>query len=165
LPADQDPKATSFHLLQQRLVYLMLNSVNDVFDEVTVILTQNKSISYLADIKQKTLQAVSKQLKGFNDAILKLAAEKQERKCYILLFLSCTNYTPRCRRRLQNIDFNRKSDIAELCTESATGVKTNVCPSLHGITVLPQFPILHFYIIPLCCVDIPARDRQRDRWT
>jgi hypothetical protein len=59
-------------------VYITLSSVDDVFDEVVMILTKRESVSYLADIKRKTLQAISKPLKRFDEATLRLSVEKQE---------------------------------------------------------------------------------------
>jgi len=59
-------------------VYTMLQSIDDVFDEVTSALTESDNITYLANIKRKTLKSVCKELKRFDEATLKLAVEKEE---------------------------------------------------------------------------------------
>ena len=56
----------------------MLQSMADVFDQVTTQMTNSDNITYFATIKSKTLKAVCKELKRFDEATKKLAAERQE---------------------------------------------------------------------------------------
>lgn len=102
-------------------IYMMLSSVDDVFDEVTVVLTKNESLSYLADIKRKTLQAVAKQLKRFQDATLKLAVENEETLHLVIPVLH--ELHSKLLKEADKYRLGNESDMAVLCTELARGVK------------------------------------------
>jgi hypothetical protein len=102
-------------------IYMMLQSVDDVFDEVTAILTQNESLAYIANIKRKTLQAVCKQLKRFDEATHRLAIEKQESLHLVIPVLHELHC--KLQKEADKHKTAKESDIAALCTELARGVK------------------------------------------
>ena len=57
-----------------------VDSVNEIFDEVTNNLTATDNIAYLVTIKRKTLQSVCKQLKRFDDGPNGLLLRKKKKK-------------------------------------------------------------------------------------
>lgn len=59
-------------------VYIMLQSLDDVFEEVNSQLTATDDIKYIANIKRKMLKSVCKELQRFHFATQKLAVEKTE---------------------------------------------------------------------------------------
>ena len=56
----------------------MLESIDKVYDEVTVQLTRNDALAYISNIKRKTLKFVCRELKRFEEATQALASEKVE---------------------------------------------------------------------------------------
>jgi hypothetical protein len=64
-------------------VYTMLLSIDNVYDEVTVQLTSSDDLSYISNIKRKTIKSVCKELRRFDEATKKLAAET----CKLMTFV------------------------------------------------------------------------------
>jgi len=56
----------------------MLESTDKVYDEVTTLRTRNDALTYISNIKRKTLKSVCHELKRFEEARKSLAAEKVE---------------------------------------------------------------------------------------
>lgn len=102
-------------------VYIMLSSVNDALDEVTVILTQNDSLSHLSHIKRKLLQSVCKELKRFDEATRKLAVEKEE-SIHLVIPVLHELHSKLC-KEAEKFRGTGESDMYSLCKELATGVK------------------------------------------
>ena len=75
-----DSCKTLVHFFKQPVLNRQLrkSSADEVYDDVTALLAQNESVSYIADIKRRTLQAILKQLKSFDEATHKLSAGKKE---------------------------------------------------------------------------------------
>jgi hypothetical protein len=100
--------------------YIMLQSLDCVFDEVTVMLAENDNMSYVAVIKRKTLQAICKQLKRFDDASRKLAVEKEETLHLVMPVLY--ELHAKLQKEEQRYRDAEDSDMIELCSELANGV-------------------------------------------
>ena len=56
----------------------MPQSIDNVFDEVTTALTSSDNITYLANIKRKTLKVLCKELKHFDEVTHRLAVKNKE---------------------------------------------------------------------------------------
>ena len=107
-------------------VFAMLNSLDDVFEEVTTILTANENLTYLTDIKRKTLQAVAKQLKRFDEATRKVAAEKQETLHLVIPVLH--ELHSKLQKEADKYRLAGEPDMAALCKELVRGL-TDKCLS------------------------------------
>ena len=62
-----------------------------VFGEVTTALTSSENITYLASINWKTLQAICKELKHFDEATHRLAVENKEALQLVVLYCLISN--------------------------------------------------------------------------
>lgn len=102
-------------------VYTMLDSVNEMFDEVTIKLTTTDNIAYFANIKRKTLQSVCKQLKRFDDATKKLGVEKEETLHLVIPVLH--ELQTKLQKEGQKYRDDDEAEMSALRTELAKGVK------------------------------------------
>jgi len=101
-------------------IYTMLQSIDNVFDEVTTALTSSDNITYLANIKRKTLQALCKELKRFDEATHRLAVENKETLHLVvpILFELKSKMTKQAERY-----GTEHPDMAKLCKVLATSVQ------------------------------------------
>lgn len=119
----------------------MMRSADDVFDGTTMTLTKNDSISYIAGIKRKTLQAVSKQLKRFQDVTLTLAVERQETLHLVIPVLH--ELQSKLMQEADKYRISGESDSASLCAELAKEVNDKCLSKLtwyHCAADVPYHP-------------------------
>jgi hypothetical protein len=117
-------------------VHTMLQSVHDVFDEVTVELTSSDDISYLANVKKKTLTIVCKELKRFVDATEKLAVEKQESLHMVIPVL----HELKTKMSKQAIKYAKDNhDISKLCSDLAKAVQEKCIAKLTWYHIAAAF--------------------------
>jgi hypothetical protein len=101
-------------------VYTMLQSIDDVYDEVTIELTAADNITYLGNIKRKSLKLVCKELKRFDEATKKMAVEKEETLHLVLPIL----HELKTKMLKQAVKYAKENpDVSKLCNDLAKFVQ------------------------------------------
>jgi len=98
-------------------VYTMLVSIDNMYDEVTALLTSSDDLSYISNIKRKTLKSVCKELKRFDEATKKLAAEKVETLHLVVPVLH--ELKSKMRQRSDKYAEQGEAEVSKLCSDLA----------------------------------------------
>ena len=105
----------------------MLQSIDNVFDEVTMQLTTYDSFEYIANIKRKTLKSVCKELKRFDDATHKLAVENEETLHLVVPLL----HELKAKMKKEVMKYRQQNpDMCQLCNDLARSLEDKTTAGL-----------------------------------
>jgi hypothetical protein len=138
-------------------VYIMLDSIERMLDEVTAKLTATDNIQYISNIRRRTLSNVVKELKRFSDATKKLSVEK-EVTIHLVLPVLHELQSKLCKQA----DKYRKDDerdIEKLCNELSKAVKEKCLNKLTWYEIAATVLYLPFRDHPA----VTSREEEVDR--
>ena len=98
----------------------MLESIDKVYDEVTVLLTRNDALAYITNIKRKMLKFVCHELKRFEEATKTLASEKDETLHLVVPVL--TELKAKLMKQAAKYAEKNEAEVCKLCSDLAVSL-------------------------------------------